>query len=1026
MSLLQLYRCVSDAAIPRRLWRGTTPVVRRRRRLVLLGALIAGAFGLELRTSWLQARVFAKAASRLGYTVEVGQSPVIRFPAGGPYNDRLGYSHHHRLLERLLADGFQIRAQARWWPLSVRLFDAGLFPIYPTKTQAGLLVTDRRGRILYSKQYPERVYERFEDIPSAIVTTLLFIENRELLEGSERHNPAVEYDRLVRAMLDLGLRVVNPRHPVSGGSTLATQLEKLRHSEHGRTGSVGEKGRQIVSASLRAYLQGENTVDARRRIVRDYLNALPLGAIAGHGEVIGFGDGLWAWYDSDFDAVNRALWHATPGDGEDDQPEQATAYRQALSLLLAARRPTTYLAGDRTALEARTDRYLQVLAAEGIITPALRDLALAVRLQPRERVVPPPRSFADHKSVDRVRAELLSRLGLDRAHDLDRLDLTVRTTLDGQVNANVSWVLQQLGDREYARSAGLMAGRLLSAGDPGRVVYGVTLYERTPAGNVLRVQSDSYDQPLGINDGTRLELGSTAKLRTLVTYLDSVEALHRRYAKVPAASLREVEVHPRDRLTRWAIDYLAGRDDRNLETMLEAAMVRQYSASPAESFFTGGGVHHFRNFDTRDNHRVMTVREAFERSVNLVFIRLMRDLVSYHTYESSELAGVLGGPAHPARQRYLQRFADVEGQTYLRRFYARHENCSTEERIARLAHGGSRTLARLSAIFRAVRPDAGVQELGAFLAAHVSAGSISDARVRSLYEQSDPARWTLQDLGYLARVHPLELWLVGHLDRNPGASLQGVLDAGAGARQEAYRWLFRTTNRRAQQRAIQTLVEADAFERIHGTWRRHGYPFRSLVPSYATAIGSSGDSPAALSELLGIVLDGGVRRPAIRIETMHFASGTPYDTLLSHQSVDGERVLAPAVASLLRRELVGVVERGTGRRLAAGLDLDASPRLEIGGKTGTGDNRFEVAGPRGRSSRVVSRTAAFAFTIGDRFYGTILAFVPGHEAAGYDFTSALPVQVLRHLLPVLEPVLAEGVTGGSDPLDSGGSVPPAE
>jgi len=86
--------------------------------------------------------------------------------------------------------------------------------------------------------------------------------------------------------------------------------------------------------------------------------------------------------------------------------------------------------------------------------------------------------------------------------------------------------------------------------------------------------------------------------------------------------------------------------------------------------------------------------------------------------------------------------------------------------------------------------------------------------------------------------------------------------------------------------------------------------------------------------------------------------------------------------------------------------------LAIGGKTGTGDNRFVTTSAGGRTSRVVNRTATFAFTIGDRYFGTIVAFVPGPEAARYDFTSGLPVQLLKHLLPVLRPVLET-----SEPVD---------
>jgi hypothetical protein len=76
----------------------------------------------------------------------------------------------------------------------------------------------------------------------------------------------------------------------------------------------------------------------------------------------------------------------------------------------------------------------------------------------------------------------------------------------------------------------------------------------------------------------------------------------------------------------------------------------------------------------------------------------------------------------------------------------------------------------------------------------------------------------------------------------------------------------------------------------------------------------------------------------------------------------------------------------------------------MGGKTGTGDNRFETFGRGGQvvSSRVVSRTSAFAFFIGDRYYGVVTASVFGSRAGEYRFTSALPVRFLELLAPSIE------------------------
>jgi len=133
-----------------------------------------------------------------------------------------------------------------------------------------------------------------------------------------------------------------------GGSTLATQIEKYRHSPGGITLDAREKLRQMVSASVRAYREGEQTLPVRRRLVLDYLNTVPLSAAPGHGEVNGLGDGLWVWFGADFERVN-ALLSAAEGEGA-ERIAQGQALRQVVALMIAHRRPSWYLAGGRAEL----------------------------------------------------------------------------------------------------------------------------------------------------------------------------------------------------------------------------------------------------------------------------------------------------------------------------------------------------------------------------------------------------------------------------------------------------------------------------------------------------------------------------------------------------------------------------------------------------------------------------------------------------------------------------------------------------
>ena len=45
------------------------------------------------------------------------------------------------------------------------------------------------------------------------------------------------------------------------------------------------------------------------------------------------------------------------------------------------------------------------------------------------------------------------------------------------------------------------------------------------------------------------------------------------------------------------------------------------------------------------------------------------------------------------------------------------------------------------------------------------------------------------------------------------------------------------------------------------------------------------------------------------------------------------------------------------------------------------------------------------FFLGDRFFGTVTAYVPGEDAGRYHFTSGLAVQLLKALEPELRPLI---------------------
>lgn len=997
---------IREARIIRRLGdvrRLTGKRVRKNRRRLIALLLLLGLGVTEMRTSWLQSLLFTHMADGMHFQVEAGPSKSIVFPIHGPFDERLGYTRLPDYVSALSTRGFAVERQAKGSSTLTRFQRMGGFPPYREKMSAGLILLDDRGEPIFAYRQPDNVYASFAEVPDLVRQCLLFVENRELLDLSHpRRNPAVEWDRLGLALITFGRRSEGQSSP--GGSTVATQMEKLRHSPDGRTTGALEKLRQMTSASLRAYQDGANTVTFRKSAIVDALNLMPLAGFRGHGEIIGLGDGLALWYGADFRAINRVL--AAPARTNAELRAKGLALKQVLSLVIAQRRPAWFLGAGRGELERRTEGYVRLMAANGVIDRTLADTAIDQRLvfntTPPDAGMLPPETA---KAANALRLDLARMLGGSSFYDLHRLDLTAETTIDADAQARATDMLRSLKDPEQIAALGLTGPRLLSGVEPARVNYSFTLYERGPAANYLRIRTDSLDGPLDVNAGTKLELGSTAKVRTLITYLDIIADLYEAHRRDPVARLEAIEAGG-DPLSSWVAGELHTQGDKGLSALLDAAMERQYSASPGERFFTAGGMHRFANFNRRDGGK-MTVAHALQQSVNLVFIRIMRDIVDYQIARIPGTKGIVEDPSHPARQAYLRRFIDMEGRQYLARFLPEYRNLDQDGILKHVAERAKFLRPRLAAAYRTVLPDADYSAFSTFIRLWATSPPEDEEGMRKLYETYAPDRLNLADRSYIADIHPLELWLAGYLYRRPGASWNDIATAGADVRQESYRWLLKPNRFAGQNRRIRTILEQQAFVPIHKDWQRLGYPFGALIPSYATAIGTSGDRPDALAELMGIIASGGYRHPQLSIERLHFAEGTPYETVLKAEPAKGERVLRPEIAAVVHNALIDVVENGTARRaFGAVAGADGKPMV-IGGKTGTGDNRQRRFAPgRGQVQSVArSRTATFVFFIGDRYFGTVTAYVEGAEAARYHFTSALPAQIFKMLAPVTEEVI---------------------
>lgn len=977
--------------------------------IVGFGGVLGFFVGEEMRTSKLQSDIFSELAQEATFQPAPGPAAVFHAPTAGPYNQRLGYSYIPFFLKALEGEDYAVATQARTSRGYDRLLAESLYPIYHPKTVAGLFLKDAKDETLYRARFPSHVFSSFDDIPPLLTQTLLFVEDRDLLKPeSPTQNPVIEWDRFFYAAVGQGLKLFIPGLNLGGGSTLATQIEKFRFSPGGQTAAPADKIRQIVSGSLRAYLNGKDTRGVRKKIVLDYLNSTPLSARRGFGEINSIGDGFWAWFGRPLSEVKTAL--NLPETDHESLRLKATVYREALGLILAQRRPTYYLLTDRAALDALTDKMLALLVKKGVISNALYEATRLASFHFLPEAPPPPQiDFLEQKAVNALRTKLLQMLGLKDFYELDRVDLTAQSTLDKDVQKKVTEFMKKMGDPAHLLSIGLYGFRLLNQeNDPSKIKWSFLLYEKGRNGNFLRVQADNIDGPLDMNEGVKLDLGSTAKLRTLITYLEIVGELYRRYAGLSEEDLADLTSEAPDALTSWATTWLAEHPDAALDEMLGAAMNRKYSASPHETFFTGGGAHTFVNFEHSEDSQIMDLHEALRDSVNLVFIRLMRDIVNYTISQGQQTKQeILNDPDHPARKAYLERYAEREGETFLNRYIAQYKGSSPEEILEKATSHAHKGATALTILFRSLYPEANYDAYNAYMTKNVPS-QFDKKRLPKLFEEYPPDRYNLSDRGYITGINPLELWLAGYLTANPKASHHDIIAVSKQVRLESYNWLFHKGKKGAQDTRIRILLEMDAFARIQQRWARLGYPFDRLVPSYATAIGSSADRPLALAELVGILLNDGVRKPMLRFEALHFAEGTPFETKLEPGGRKAARVLDPAIARTVRAAMSEVVEYGTARRLhGAFTGADGKP-LIVGGKTGTGDHRFDEFGPGGRliSSRVVNRTGTLVFYIGDKFFGTLTAHVAGEEAGNYKFTSALAAQTLKSLEPLLKPLIA--------------------
>jgi len=88
--------------------------------------------------------------------------------------------------------------------------------------------------------------------------------------------------------------------------------------------------------------------------------------------------------------------------------------------------------------------------------------------------------MAEKKTQNVLRTRLAKALGVKSNYDLDRMDLTVKTTLDYSTQQAVTNELRRLSQPDEARKAGILGFRMLNEKHGScPIVYSLMLFEKS-------------------------------------------------------------------------------------------------------------------------------------------------------------------------------------------------------------------------------------------------------------------------------------------------------------------------------------------------------------------------------------------------------------------------------------------------------------------------------------------------------------------------------------------------------------------
>ena len=394
-----------------------------------------------------------------------GRAPASPSP-GGPFDTQRGYPRLGDFRRRLESAGYTVAEQARQSAGMVRFIRWGVTPPYREPAVAGLVIRDFRGESIYDGRPGDALFPSFEEVPPLIVSTLLFLENRELTNPTgPGSNPAIDWGRLERPADSTSPAGSDcpcdpkaaARWPSSSRSIVTRRAAAPLRPRQAAPAHRGEPAR----VSRRA-----DSTASRQEIVLDYLQHHAAGRRA--------------WIRRGARPRKRAsrvvrssiltAWRArsaSPGSG----PAKAAAYKLRAGSPLRRPRPHPLPGGGSALLDKKITAYGDLLLKAGVIDRELNRELHEASLRFGGHVDQPPIDFAERRAATAIREDVRRILGVRSPWEMDRLHLEIESTIDGTPPGRRHPAFNRLGDKAFVDAHGLRAERLLLTGDPSRVVY---------------------------------------------------------------------------------------------------------------------------------------------------------------------------------------------------------------------------------------------------------------------------------------------------------------------------------------------------------------------------------------------------------------------------------------------------------------------------------------------------------------------------------------------------------------------------